>query len=245
MATTATTARSLRIIGPGRAGSALAAALAATGRWRVDAVLGRDDDVRAAADGVDLVVLAVPDPAIAAVAAAVEPVAATVVAHLAGALGLDVLAPHERRAVLHPLASLPGGELGAERLRGVWWGLSTGGDALAEAVVADLGGHPVSIDDADRIRYHAAAAIAANHVVALLGQVERVATSIGVPFDAFLPLVRTAVDNVAALGPAAALTGPVQRGDEATVERHLAALPPDERPAYEALADQARKLCST
>jgi predicted short-subunit dehydrogenase-like oxidoreductase (DUF2520 family) len=234
--------RSARVIGPGRAGSALAAALVATGRWTVDGVLGRDDDPSEAAAGVDLLVIAVPDPIVAGVAASVEPSAGTVVAHMAGSLGLDVLVPHERRAVLHPLASLPGGELGAARLPGVWWGLSTDGDPLADEVVADLGGHHLHVADADRTRYHAAAAIAANHVVALLGQVERIAASIGVPLEAYLPLVRTAVDNVADLGPAGALTGPVGRGDTATVARHLAALPPDEWPAYAALVDQAQRL---
>jgi predicted short-subunit dehydrogenase-like oxidoreductase (DUF2520 family) len=238
-----TSTRSLRIVGPGRAGSALAAALSATGRWALDGVLGRGDDPSTAAAGVDLLVLAVPDAAVADVAASVRPGDA-VVAHLAGSLGLDVLAPHARRAVLHPLASMPGGDLGAERLRGVWWGLSAGGDALALDVVADLDGHPLSIADGDRARYHAAAAIAANHVVALLGQVERVGASIGVPLDAYLPLVRSAVDNVAALGPAAALTGPVKRGDTATIERHLAALPADEREGYEAMVREASKLCS-
>lgn len=237
--------RSARVIGPGRAGSALAAAVAGTDAWTVDDVLGRGDDIAAAAVGVDLLVLAVPDPSIAEVAAVVEPVATTVVAHMAGSLGLDVLAPHGRRAVLHPLASLPGGDRGADQLRGVWWGLSTGGDPLADELVADLGGHVLHVDDADRVRYHAAAAIAANHVVALLGQVERIAGSIGLPLGAYLPLVRTAVENVAAVGPAAALTGPVQRGDEATLARHRAALPADERPAYDALVEEARKLCST
>jgi predicted short-subunit dehydrogenase-like oxidoreductase (DUF2520 family) len=237
--------RSVRVVGPGRAGTALAGALGATGRWRVDGVLGRDEDVRAAGHGVDLLVLAVPDPAVAEVAAAVEPVASTVVAHMAGSLGIAVLAPHARCAVLHPLASLPGGDLGAERLRGAWWGLSSAGDALADEVVADLDGHPLRVADADRDRYHAAAAIAANHVVALLGQVERVAASIGVPLEAYLSLTRTAVDNVAALGPRDALTGPVERGDRATVARHLAALPPGERAGYEAMVREAEKLCST
>jgi predicted short-subunit dehydrogenase-like oxidoreductase (DUF2520 family) len=234
--------RSVRIIGPGRAGSALAAALASTGRWTVEGVLGRDDDASGAADGVDLLALAVPDGSIAGVAAAVRPGAA-VVAHLAGALGLGVLEPHERRAVLHPLASMAGDSAGPDRLRGVWWGLADGGDPIGDEVVADLGGHPLHIRDADRVRYHAAAAIAANHVVALLGQVERVAASIGVPLAAYLALARTAVDNVEALGPAAALTGPVKRGDLATVERHLAALPADERDGYEAMVREATKLC--
>src|SRR5438105_6633786 len=92
---------SLRVIGPGRAGTSLARALAEAG-WRVLPPLGRGDDVRAAArdvdgEGVDLLVIATPDGAIGAVAAAVEPVERTVVAHLAGSIGLDVLAPHRRR----------------------------------------------------------------------------------------------------------------------------------------------------
>ena len=235
--------RSVRIVGPGRAGSALAGALSATGRWRVDGVLGRGDDASGAAHGVDLLALAVPDPSIADVAGAVEPDASCVVAHLAGALGLNVLGDrHERRAVLHPLASLPDGSLGAARLVGVWWGLAAGGDALAAEVVADLGGHAVEVRDEDRTRYHAAAAIAANHLVALLGQVERVAASIGVPLAAYLPLARGALDNVEALGPADALTGPVRRGDHETIARHVDALPADERSGYEAMVQEARKL---
>jgi predicted short-subunit dehydrogenase-like oxidoreductase (DUF2520 family) len=229
----------LRVVGPGRAGSALSLALHRAG-WTVEAPLGRADDLAAAAEGVDLLVLAVPDPAIAEVAAAVEPVESTVVAHLAGALGLDVLDDHARPAALHPLVALPDAEIGAARLAdGAWFAVA--GDGLVEQAVADLGGHAVAVADIDRTRYHAAAVIASNHLVALLGQVERVAPE-GVPLEAFLALARGTVDNVAALGPAAALTGPVARGDWATVERHLAAIPDDERPAYEAMVAQARKL---
>jgi predicted short-subunit dehydrogenase-like oxidoreductase (DUF2520 family) len=79
--------------------------------------------------------------------------------------------------------------------------------------------------------------------VALLGQVERVADGIGVPLAAFLDLARGSLDDVAALGPAAALTGPVRRGDRATVEAHLAALPADERRTYEVLSEEAARLC--
>ena len=237
--------RSVRIVGNGRAGGAFAAALRATGRWDVAGVLARGDDVTTAAAGVDLLLLTVPDPAVADVAAAIEPSSSTVVAHAAGSLGLAPLAPHPRRAVLHPLASLPDGDLGAARLRNAWWGLAADGDPLAEEVVADLDGHPLHIAEADRDRYHAAAAMAANHVVALLGQVDRVAASIGVPLVAYLDLARTALDNVAALGPTAALTGPVRRGDVATVRRHLQALPEDERPGYAAMMEEARRLCST
>jgi predicted short-subunit dehydrogenase-like oxidoreductase (DUF2520 family) len=232
----------LRVVGPGRAGGALALALHRAG-WTVEAPLGRDDDPTDAAEGVDLLVIATPDPAIPEVAAAVAPVSTTVVAHLAGALGLDVLGDHERRAALHPLVSLPDTETGATRLAdGAWFAVA--GDPLVEQAVADLGGHAFTVADADRTRYHAAAVIAANHLVALLGQVERVAPP-GVPLAAFLALARGALDNVAALGPAAALTGPVARGDWATVERHLAALPVDERPAYEAMVAEARRLAAT
>jgi predicted short-subunit dehydrogenase-like oxidoreductase (DUF2520 family) len=199
--------------------------------------LRRGDDLRRAAAGADLLVVATPDAAVAEVAAAVEPSASTVVAHLAGSLGLDVLAPHARRAAIHPLRSIP---TAATELRGAWFAVA--GDPLADAVVADLGGHRVAVADADRAAYHAAACIASNHLVALLGQVERVAATAGVPLEAYLDLVRQTVGNVADLGPAAALTGPIRRGDEVTVARHIAALDPSERPAYEALADAARRL---
>ena len=84
--------------------------------------------------------------------------------------------------------------------------------------------------------------IASNHLVALLGQVERVAAAAGVPLEAYLDLVRATLDNVAELGPAAALTGPVARGDWATVDRHLAALDPSEHEAYGAMVALARRL---
>jgi predicted short-subunit dehydrogenase-like oxidoreductase (DUF2520 family) len=226
----------MRVIGPGRAGTALMAGLRRAG-WEVAEPVGRHDDRSGAAHGVDLLVIATPDAVIADVAGAVEPVTTTVVAHLAGSLTLDVLAPHARRASLHPLVSIP---TGGVDLAGAWFAVA--GDPLVHEVVASLGGRRVEVADEHRVAYHAAAAIAANHLVALLGQVERVAATAGVPLEAYLDLVRGTVDNVAALGPAAALTGPVRRGDTETVAAHLAALDPSERPAYEALADAARRL---
>lgn len=232
----------LRVVGPGRAGQSLMRALERAG-WAVAAPRHRDDDMADAAAGVDLLVIATPDAAIAGVAAAVRPEPDTVVAHLAGSLGLDVLAPHRRRAAIHPLTALPDPETGAGRLAsGAWFAVA--GDALGARVVADLGGRSFTVADADRAAYHAAACIAANHLVALLGQVERVAVAAGVPFEAFIDLARGALHDVAARGPAAALTGPVARGDHATVARHLAALDPSERPAYEALAAAAARLAA-
>jgi len=174
------------------------------------------------------------------VAAAVEPVPATVVAHLAGSLGLDVLEPHARRASIHPLVALPDPDLGAQRLRGAWFALA--GDPVGAQVVDALGGRWFTVADKDRAAYHAAACIASNHLVALLGQAERVGAAAGVPREALLDLVRATVGNVAELGPARALTGPAARGDWATIDRHLAALDPSERPAYEAMVAAARRL---
>ena len=233
----------IRIIGPGRAGSSLAAALSARG-WDVVGFLGRDHDLRQAAHGADVLVIATPDDAVASVAAAVAPCASTTVLHLSGSLGLDVLAPHPRRAALHPLVPLPNADVGAVRLgQGVTFAVA--GDPIAGQIVEALGGRLVAVADADRVAYHAAACIAANHVVALMGQVERVAASVGLDLDAFLPLTRAAVDDVAALGPRQALTGPAVRGDWATLSRHLDALPASERAGYQAGAALATQLADS
>lgn len=205
--------------------------------------VGRDAPARAvatAARDVDLLVIATPDATIATVASQIEPVASTAVAHLSGSHTLEVLAPHERRASIHPLVSLPDAESGARLLRGAWFAIA--GDAIASSVVADLGGRALEVDDADRAGYHAAAVVASNHLVALLGQVERLAASAGVPLAAYLDLVRGTVDSVERLGVEDALTGPVARGDWDTVASHLAAIDPSERGAYLALAEAAARL---
>jgi predicted short-subunit dehydrogenase-like oxidoreductase (DUF2520 family) len=237
--------RRVRIVGPGRAGGSLAGALAGAG-WAAEALRLRGDDLRDAAAGVDLLVLAVPDGVVAAVASLVEPVAGTVVAHLAGSLGLDVLAPHSRRATVHPLVALPDPVTGAKRLAagGAWFALAADGDPLAAEVVTALAGRSFTVADADRAAYHAAACIASNHLVALLGQAERVAAQAGVPLAPYFDLVRATVDNVVTLGPVAALTGPAARGDEATLDRHRAVLAPGEHRAYEAMVAECRRLAA-
>lgn len=230
----------VRVIGPGRAGASLSLALETVG-WEALEPRRRGDELDDAARGVDLLVIATPDAAIPQVAAAVTPVGGTVIAHLAGSLGLEVLADHPRPAALHPLVSLPSPEVGAARLtEGAWFAVA--GDPLVSRVVADLGGRSFTVPDEHRAAYHAAACVAANHLVALLGQVERLAREVDVPFDAYLDLARATLDNVERMGPAAALTGPAARGDEATITRHLDALHPDEHPAYEALAAEAHRL---
>jgi len=230
----------IRIIGPGRAGTSLAAALSARD-WSFTGFLGRGDDLSGAGRDVDVLVLATPDDAIAEVAAAVEPVPTTTLVHLSGSLGLDALTPHPRRAALHPLVPLPNGAVGAARLvSGVTFAVA--GDPVVHVLVDSLGGRVVEVADDDRAAYHAAACIAANHVVALLGQVERVAASVGLQLESFLPLTRAALDDVADLGPAAALTGPARRGDWATLSRHLDSLPEGERTGYQAGAALATRL---
>jgi predicted short-subunit dehydrogenase-like oxidoreductase (DUF2520 family) len=233
--------RHVRIVGPGRAGTALALALTNAG-WDVGPMLGRGDDLARATHGVDLLVLATPDDRIRAVARSIEPDETTVVAHLAGARGLEVLAPHPRRAAVHPLVALPTPELGARRLVGGWFAVA--GDPIAGEVVRALGGRSFTVDDQDRAVYHATAVIASNHLVALMGQVERLAAAVGVPAQAYLDLASDTLANVAELGAGAALTGPAARGDEATIRRHLRALPAEERRAYRGMAEAARRLAA-
>jgi predicted short-subunit dehydrogenase-like oxidoreductase (DUF2520 family) len=222
----------VRIIGPGRAGRSLARALEAVG-VEVLGLLGRTDDQCAAASGVDVLLLTVPDRAVASVASAVRPVPSTVVAHCSGALGLEVLAPHERVASLHPLVTLPDPVIGAVRLRtGGFYVVA--GDQIATDLALLLGGRPLVVPADKRAEYHAAACMASNHLVALLGQVQRVAETVGLPLEAFLPLARGALDDVGLLGPAGALTGPAARGDLATIERHRQVLDPTELHGYDA-----------
>ncbi len=120
--------------------------------------------------------------------------------------------------------------------------MALAGDPVVEALASALGAQTFRVADEHRVAYHASAAIAANHLVALLGQAERVAGGAGVPTEAIMSLAEGALAGAARVGTAEALTGPVARGDWPTVAAHLAALAPDERPAYEALARQALRL---
>jgi predicted short-subunit dehydrogenase-like oxidoreductase (DUF2520 family) len=131
------------------------------------------------------------------------------------------------------LVSLPDADRGAAALLGAWF--ATAGDPFVAEVIAALQGRAFTVEDGDRAAYHAAACIAANHLVALLAQAQRVAPD-GVPFEALLELARGALDNVAAIGPKAALTGPAARGDVETLERHRQAMSSEELPAYDAMA---------
>lgn len=246
----------LALVGPGRAGTSIAGALADRG-WRVAAVAGRSVDapstvaasarlgapavaVGDAARHADLVIIATPDAAISGAAVAVAPSVQpdALVIHLSGAHGLEALAAVPARVgALHPLQTFPSVDAGRARLAGSWCAVA--GDPQTWALAMQLDLTPVEVADADRVRYHAAACIASNHLVALLDQVARVAP---VPLEAFLPLVRASVENVTALGPVAALTGPVARGDVETVRGHLEVLSGADREAYLGMARLARRL---
>ncbi len=248
--------RTVALVGPGRAGSAIVGALRDTG-WTVSGVAGRTADgatARIVADalgatagsasdvvrGAGLVVIATPDAAIAGVveeiSGSVHP--ETLVIHLAGSFGPELLGPLPcRRGAMHPLQTFPSPELGRTRLAGS--AAAVAGDPAVAELARSIGLQPFTVDDDERARYHAAACIASNHLVALLAQVDACTT---VPLEAFLPLVRATVENVSAVGPAAALTGPVARGDVGTVRRHLDAIPPAERAAYVAMARRAARV---
>ncbi len=233
------TLTSCAIVGAGRLGTALAAALRATG-LAVDGPLGRG---ASPASGVDAVLLCVPDGEIANAAAAVAP--GVPVGHCSGATGLDVLAGHEAFG-LHPLMTVPAS--GAPDFAGA--GAAVAGTtpralAIAEALADRLGLHATTVADADRAAYHAAASIASNFLVTLEGAAERLAATAGVDRALLAPLVRAAVENWARLGAADALTGPIARGDEATVARQRDAVEertPELLPLFDALADATRAL---
>lgn len=232
----------VRIVGRGRAGRSFELALSEAGA-AVDLVAGRVPAamLSGAASGADAVLLAVPDRHVAAVAADIDPVEGTAILHCSGSLGLEVLAPHERAGSLHPLATLPDEVVGSLRLRGGTF-FAVCGDPVATDLALALGGRPIVVDPADRATYHAAAVVASNHLVALLGQVERIAGEIGLPLDAFLPLARGALDDVSMLGPAAALTGPAARGDLTTIAAHRSALSEEELEGYDAGVSLAQRL---
>ncbi len=230
----------LRVIGPGRAGTSLARALEGQG-WEVVGFVGRDDPQRDAAQGVDFLVIATPDDVVEAVAQAVEPVSSTVVLHLSGSLTLEPVSHHPRHGSLHPLAALPDAETGVATLLDTC-PIALAGDPAVARIAHALGARSFEVPDDVRTLYHATAVVAANHVVALCAQVERLADACGVAPEVFLSMAETAARSVADRGAAASLTGPASRGDHATIERHLAALPPGEVELYLALANEAAAL---
>ncbi len=192
------------------------------------------------------ILIAVPDDALAPVAAllAVEMRGGEAV-HTCGARGPEALAPLAARGVscasLHPLQTIANPEQGVANLPGVAFLISGEGPARAwgEQIAALLGGRSLSLPDAAKPLYHAAAVMASNYVTGLMDAAAALLRQAGIPerqaLDALGPLVRASVANAIALGPAAALTGPIERGDVATVALHwraLAAADPTVRELY-------------
>jgi predicted short-subunit dehydrogenase-like oxidoreductase (DUF2520 family) len=227
----------LAVVGRGRVGNALARAFSEAG-IQIEGPLARGEDPTA-----DVVVLCVPDGEIANAAARVK---ARFVGHVSGATPLD-----DVDFGLHPLQTVTGADTDFSGCGCAIAGSSPEALELARGLALAARMEPFEIDDSARAAYHAAASIASNFVVTLEWMAERVAAAAGIEaVDArrmLAPLVRQTVDNWASLGPQAALTGPVARGDEVTVARQrraIAAAAPDLLPLFDALVDQTRELAA-
>jgi predicted short-subunit dehydrogenase-like oxidoreductase (DUF2520 family) len=264
----------IAVIGAGRVGTAIAVLLGRAGH-DVVAVSGRAathgragrylpgvpvvEPAEASAKG-ELVVVSVPDDDLGSI---VGGIAATGgfrpgqwVVHTSGALGLDVLdgahAAGAGRLAVHPLQTLPDVERAIDRIPGCVVAVTADdedGYRVAESLAGDLGGSPFRLADELRPLYHAAAVFASNYLVATSSVAERLLAEAGMtdPSRAMGPLQRATLDNIEALGSAAALTGPAVRGDAGTVERHLEALAgrmPDAVAAYVTMARVALELAT-
>jgi len=223
----------VRVVGAGRVGGAVAARLRERGLGV--RVTGRELDV----GGAELVLLCVPDRAIAEVAARVEP--GPWIAHTSGATRLSALDPHRRRFSLHPLQTIVRGR-GPEQLDGAYAAVSAETEealALGFELARLLGLEPFELDDAERPIYHAGAAIASNFLVTLHAAAADLLEAAGAPPEALEPLMRRTIEN------GFELTGPIARGDWETVELHLRAIRarrPQLEPFYRVLADTTQML---
>ncbi|MDO8362447.1 MAG: DUF2520 domain-containing protein [Actinomycetota bacterium] len=223
----------LAIVGAGRMGHALAAALP----W-AHGPFGRGFDGR----GFEATLLAVPDGELRAAAAAI--VAGPLVGHCAGAIGLDVLAPHEAFG-LHPLMTVTLAGADFTGAGAAIAGTTPRALAFAQHLADELAMHAVEIHDHDRAAYHAAASIASNFLVTLEDAAETLLATTGADRRILVPLVRASFENWAALGGQRAITGPIARGDEATVARQRAAVAertPQLLPMFDELCARTRAL---
>jgi predicted short-subunit dehydrogenase-like oxidoreductase (DUF2520 family) len=218
----------IHVIGSGRVGSAVAARLGERG-------------VAVDPDDPELVLLSVPDGAIASVAAEV-PVGPWV-AHVSGATPLDALAPHERRFSMHPLQTFTRSR-GAEQLDGAWAAVTAETEdarATGRWLAETLGLRPFDLSDSARTLYHAGAVFGSNYIVTLQRAASLLFEAAGAPPEALEPLMRRTIEN------GFELTGPISRGDWATVAAHreaIAASRPELDHLYETLAGATLALAT-
>jgi predicted short-subunit dehydrogenase-like oxidoreductase (DUF2520 family) len=211
---------SVKVIGSGRVGSAVAARLSERGV--------------ALREPAELVLLCVPDEAIAEVARTIE--LGPWLAHVSGATSLAALEPHRRRFGLHPLQTFARAR-GPEQLDGAWAAVTSESDEARRVglwLAETLGLRPFDLADDARPLYHAGAAIASNYLVTLHEVAAELFRAAGAPPEALVPLMRRTIDN------GFELTGPIERGDRATVEAHRRAIrdaKPELEPLYDILAE--------
>jgi predicted short-subunit dehydrogenase-like oxidoreductase (DUF2520 family) len=215
-----------QVIGAGRVGSAMAARLSERG-------------LNLLSDDPQLVLLCVPDRAIAEVATALEP--GPWVSHVSGATPLAALDPHERRFGLHPLQTFTRGG-GADQLDGAFAAITAETAEAREvglSLARTLGLEPFLLADGKRAAYHAGAAIASNYLVTLRRAAGSLLEAAGAPPEALDPLMRRTIEN------GFELTGPISRGDWKTVDAHLTAIRterPELEPMYVTLAETTKAL---
>lgn len=239
----------LAIVGAGRVGRSLARAAQRVG---VPVRLAGREDAVETCRASEVALLCVPDSAIAsaceAIADAVPPL--RLVGHTSGASGLDVLAAARARGAeafsLHPLQTIPDGEADVTGAACAVSGTSAEAAEFAASLAERLGTRPFAVPEEHRAAYHAAAVISSNFLIALKESAAGLLEDAGIddPRELLAPLVLQTAANWADRGPQA-LTGPIARGDAATVERHLDALreaAPELVPVYEALAALTRTL---
>jgi predicted short-subunit dehydrogenase-like oxidoreductase (DUF2520 family) len=256
----------IAIIGAGRMGQGLGLALQRRGysaalfarseRPVAASLLLQTGDMSAVTNGAEVVIIATPDDAVTAVARQLTEAGAVTreqsVLHISGLLDHLALAPlRETKAGLgsmHPLQTLADPATAVERLQGVYAMIEGDEPALqqAERLARSLKMIPIRIEASAKPRYHAAASLVANYTTVLGSIAERVAREAGVSPEVarkiYLPLLKGAVDNLAEFSPVAALTGPIRRGDLATVRAHLEAFQGEDRRVYAELGRAALAL---
>ncbi len=239
----------LAIVGPGRLGSSIASAIEAAG-LEVQ-VFGRN----IAGEGLDgrVVLVCVPDAAIATVAAGIGASGAQprMIGHTSGAGPLDSLEAAdatEGEFLFHPLQTFPEPGTPLVGVPVAVWGTTDPARAMAEELAEAVGGNPFPVPEEARTAYHAAASMASNFLVTLEESASELLEQAGVPEarQTLAPLIRSTLENWVELG-APALTGPIVRGDEGTVEAHrkvLVELDPGLVELYDVLADRTRELAA-